>query len=92
MTEHFTLEQSMRNTSQIHFHKRFLATGTVQMYRFGYQLLTCTTFTGNQDRCVGTRYPLDRGQHIHQCLTLSNDMTTVEAVIIFHRNRCFLIL
>ena len=58
------------------------------MYRFGYQLLTCTTFTGNQDRCVGTRYPLDRGQHIHQCLTLSNDMATVEAVIIFHRNRC----
>ena len=31
MTEHFTLEQSMRNSSQVHFHKRFLATGTVQM-------------------------------------------------------------
>lgn len=43
MTEHLALEQTLRDTAEIDFHKRLSGALTVDMDSFGYQFLTCTT-------------------------------------------------
>ena len=48
MTEHLALEQTLRDTAEIDFHKRLSGALTVDMDSFGYQFLTCTTLAGNE--------------------------------------------
>lgn len=56
MTEHLALEQTLRDTAEIDFHKRLSGALTVDMDSFGYQFLTCTTLAGNEYGSVGTGY------------------------------------
>ena len=59
MSEHFTLEQTLGDASQIDLDKAFLCTRTVHVDGFGYQLLTRSAFSGNQHGSVGLGYPPD---------------------------------
>ena len=49
MSEHLTLEQTLRQTAQIYLYERFLHPAAVCMNGFGNQFLSCTTLSGDQD-------------------------------------------
>ena len=78
MSEHFTFEQRLGDTAQVHFHKWLLGSWTVAVYGFGYQFFSRSTFPGNQYRSVGLGNPFDSGQYIHECLALADDVAAVE--------------
>ena len=86
MAEHFTFEQTLGDSSQVHFDKRLFGTLAVDVYRLGYQFLARPTFSGDQYGSI--RLCLYRAmgiQYFRQSLTTADDMTTVESVILFLR-------
>ena len=85
MSEHFALEQRLRNTAQVHLHERLLGSGTVAVHGFGNEFLPRTAFSRNQHRSVGLGDALDGFQHIRQCLALADDVATVELAFLLHR-------
>ena len=85
MTEHFTFEQALGYSSQVHFNKRLSGTLTVDMYRFSYQFLTCPTFSGYQYGSIRLRYTGNGIQYFHQPLTATDDMPTVKSFILLLR-------
>ena len=86
MTEHLALEQTLRDTAEIDFHKRLSGALTVDMDSFGYQFLTCTTLAGNEYGSVGTGYAGYGIQHLHQSLRFSDDVTAVQTLRLLFRH------
>ena len=85
MAEHFTFEQTLGDSSQVHFDKRLFGTLAVDVYCLGYQLLARPTFSGDQYGSIRLCYTGNGIQYFRQPLTATDDMTTVESVILFLR-------
>src|SRR5574344_850030 len=81
MTKHFTFEQGLRYTSQVHFHKRLLGSPTINMYSLGYQFFSRTTFSGYQHCSIRMSNTFDGIEHIGQSFAPTYYMTSVESYI-----------
>ena len=77
MAEHFTFEQTLGDSSQVHFDKRLFGTLAVDVYRLGYQFLARPTFSGDQYGSIRLCYTGNGVQYFRQSLTTADDMTTV---------------
>ena len=68
MAEHFTFEQTLGDSSQVHFDKRLFGTLAVDVYRLGYQFLARPTFSGDQYGSIRLCYTGNGVQYFRQSL------------------------
>ncbi len=86
MTEHFTFEKALRNSSQIDFYKRLADTLAIDMDGFGYQFFTRSAFTRDQYGSIGRSNTCYRIQYLHQLTAFAYDMAPVECSALLLRS------
>jgi len=81
VSKHLTFKQSLRDASQVYFHKRFVSAQTIQMNRLSNQLFSCTALTCYEHRSTCSGNLLHRCQHSFQRLALANNVAAVETLV-----------